>query len=227
LLLRITEDSGHFEVWDLVSGECLSHFQMGGPFEWLVTASAAARVVVGDQEGMLVFDGAVGKPVRRIDGLPARGYPLGPFPVAITPDGRKILSAGEKGTMDFWDVASGRKDRTILAHPGETAPHLREWKKRAAEDVARGRNHDVYTTAAPPEVMALAVSPDGDSVASGGADGRVKIWSTATGEEVACFPGHLNTVLSVAFCPDGTRLLSGGSDPVLRVWKRPTRAQHP
>ena len=71
----------------------------------------------------------------------------------------------------------------------------------------------------PPPVNALAISPDSRLVATGGQDGIVRLWDTATRQPVGT-PVNVDGsyLYSVAFSPDG-RLIAAGSDVgTVRVW---------
>jgi WD40 repeat protein len=57
-------------------------------------------------------------------------------------------------------------------------------------------------------VLSLAVAPDGKSLASGSADGKVKIWDLETQKTTVTLP-HEFWVQSVAFSPDGKWLAAG------------------
>ncbi len=99
---------------------------------------------------------------------------------------------------------------------GECPRHLRHWAwgfltHLTRLDLLTFRGHDC-------EVEAVAVSPDGGLVASGGADGRIKLWRPDTGREVAVLEGHTAIVCDLAFSPDGARLASGSDDGTVRLW---------
>jgi hypothetical protein len=68
-------------------------------------------------------------------------------------------------------------------------------------------------------VFALAYSPDGKLLASGSADGKVRLWEAATGKEVRQLKGHIRRVKSVAFTADGKLLVSGSHDGTARLWE--------
>ncbi|HEY6890890.1 MAG TPA: NB-ARC domain-containing protein, partial [Solirubrobacter sp.] len=68
-------------------------------------------------------------------------------------------------------------------------------------------------------VWSVAWSPSGLQLASGGADGAVRVWDTdAAGRQAATLGGHAGAVRSVAWSPDGRRLASGGDDGTLRIF---------
>ena len=60
--------------------------------------------------------------------------------------------------------------------------------------------------------------PDGQRLASGSFDHKVKVWDPSTGQETLTLHGHTDTVPAVAFSPDGWRLASASEDGTIRVW---------
>ncbi|KAH6890046.1 WD40-repeat-containing domain protein [Coprinopsis sp. MPI-PUGE-AT-0042] len=68
-------------------------------------------------------------------------------------------------------------------------------------------------------VRALALSPDGTSVAVASPNGLVRRWDLSTGEEIK---GHTSRVNAVACSPDGTHIVSSSNDKSVRVWNPST-----
>ena len=74
------------------------------------------------------------------------------------------------------------------------------------------------------DVNAVAFSPDGSLLASGGDDNTVRLWNPATGAPLHTLTGHNGDVNAVAFSPDGSLLASGGDDNTVRLWNPATGA---
>jgi WD40 repeat protein len=67
-------------------------------------------------------------------------------------------------------------------------------------------------------LVAIAYSPDGRHLATGGDDKAIRLWDARTGVELRRFFGHEQMVLAVAFSPDGRQMLSGSVDNTARLW---------
>jgi WD40 repeat protein len=61
-------------------------------------------------------------------------------------------------------------------------------------------------------VGAVAVSPDGATIATGGADGTAKLWDADTGREILTLTGHAKAVYGVSFSADGRLLATASHD---------------
>ena len=74
-------------------------------------------------------------------------------------------------------------------------------------------------------VLAVAFSPDGSTLASGSRDRTIRLWDTETGQHKLTLEGHTNGVTCLAFSPDGRTLASGSWDDTVRLWDAKT-GQH-
>lgn len=92
---------------------------------------------------------------------------------------------------------------------------------------APGTNYVTYKGQTKP-VYALAFAPNGQQIASGGADEEVKVWDAASpdSQKVFTFLDHSASVNALAWSPDGTRIASASSDRTVQVWDAFTGVVH-
>jgi WD40 repeat protein len=144
--------------------------------------------------------------------------------VALSPDGQQGLSAGADGVR-WWHVETGKElgrlERVLAtslillpdgkAIVGEELGTLTLWDLKANKEVQALVGHANA-------VNALAISPDGSRLISGGADKSVRVWNLATGRESARLEGHAAAVSAVALAADSLWSISGSADGSVCVW---------
>ena len=144
------------------------------------------------------------------------------------------VSAPVFGTAAIWDWEAGDVDRTIetgdyevvlspngelmVSLPPDFLPTL-DLGSQVADvwDFASGE-HLRSLAGHSGNVVTAAFSPEGSRLATGSADGSVRIWDVSTGDQELVLPGHARSVSWLAFSPDGTELVSAGEDGFVRVW---------
>ncbi len=108
----------------------------------------------------------------------------------ITADGRTLIAAGGRpGLFGSW-----------------IARDVAGWKKRL--DV-RGHSD---------AILAVAVAPDGKTLATAGYDRQILIWDLAAGKVVRPLKDHSDAVYGLAFSPDGRTLASCAADRTVKLW---------
>jgi WD40 repeat protein len=87
-------------------------------------------------------------------------------------------------------------------------------------DAATGRLVQELSIGPAPAPVPLAFSPDGETLAAGGASGGVNLWVVKTWQPKEPLRWHVGFVHAVAFSPDGRWLASGGLDRSVQLIDR-------
>ncbi len=68
-------------------------------------------------------------------------------------------------------------------------------------------------------VQAVAISPDGKTIASGSIDGMVNLWDADTHQLINSFQAHQAAVRSIVFQINGKFLITASLDRTMKIWK--------
>jgi WD40 repeat protein len=152
---------------------------------------------------------------------------------AVTPDGRRVVSASWDHTLKVWDLASGRVEATLEGHTDCVAacavtPDGRRVVSASADktlklwDLASGRVEATLEGHAG-GVTACAVTPDGRRVVSASEDHTLMVWDLASGRVEATLEVHAGRVTACAVTSDGRRVVSVSADKTLKLWDLASR----
>lgn len=159
-----------------------------------------------------------------LDGKPVRTSVVQVAGVTFARDGALLVFGGRPGRsgqlerVGGWSV-NDHEDTINAAACGDgwiaTASHDRTIAVRDPSNGRRLRALEGHTGG----VLALAVSPDGRVLASGGEDATIRVWNAATGALVRTIANHHDRVGALAWSPDGRYLASGSRDRTVRLWQ--------
>ena len=155
--------------------------------------------------------------------------------VAVTPDGKRAVSASWDKTLKVWDLETGRALRTLEGHGDHVLERGGDAGREAggfrvcgphAEGVGPGDGpRAAHVEGHSGAVSGVAVTPDGKRAVSASSDKTLKVWDLETGRALRTLEGHSAHVSGVAVTPDGRRAVSASWDKTLKVWDLDTGAR--
>jgi WD40 repeat protein/serine/threonine protein kinase len=225
--LLITLDGGSvLRHWDRADRRATRVVNLAGSPDvscWAMTHDGRT-VALGTKKGTVhLVEGATGREGRVIQS------PAPVVDLVLSRDGRLLATIGEDRKARVWEVATGREvDSLRLHHHHHLDLALTSDGKTlllADHPAWQVALYGIGQASAPARldhgwsVVSIAVSPDGQRVASGDTAGRVVFWDAATRKEIARFQPHACPVTRLEYSADGKLLATGGEDGLVIVWE--------
>lgn len=147
--------------------------------------------------------------------------------VVFSPVGLTLFSGDNDGVVCEWDVATGKQVRALPGYKKVSAiapaPHEKSLAIAIEGGTIHRRRSDTWElefefVGHTDEVLCLAYSPDGKTIASGGRDRSVRLWHAATGQELISFTNLPAQINGIAFSADGTMLAATCHDGNVHMW---------
>lgn len=211
--------------------------QLLNPGKVYAIALSPLEPVLASSSGTTIklWDVQTGQPLRTLTGHLDVVYCL-----AISPDGKVLISGSADKSIRLWDLQTGQRLGTIALH---TDTILSLVLSPDGRTLASGSLHDpiklwdletnrelASLSGQAGRIEALAFSQDGLWLASGSSDGTIALWDVklenlVTGRALRLLKGHALPVAVVAFEPDGKTLASGSWDGTVKLWSTRTQRE--
>lgn len=233
-ILATSDRRGTLKLWDLNRRAEIATIEQRGfgarAFAFSRDGGRLAAVIREDRRHAKIAVWTVAE--REI----AEEFPVGDRveALAFSPDDTRLLILNGDMSVEAWDF--GRRKLEALLPEAEERGHFRseaifspDVRRVAVSEGGQIRVLDLATGAElarmqafEQNVAAMAFSPDGTTLAASplftDVSTTIKLFSTASGQEVGRLVGHVSWVPGLTFTADGERLISVGADQTLRVW---------
>jgi WD40 repeat protein/biotin carboxyl carrier protein len=227
-------------VWDLSAGASTPIPTNGSPVLSAVWHPTQPQLLVTGHEDrkIRVWDVKAGREITE-------RYPLeGPHTgfvtsLAMTPDGRYLLSTGNDQTVQVWDFDAGKplygafrgrspEVRQIGISPDGQAFLFNSYDLLQIRSIRDGTQRSSLESRSGPFSDVAVFAPESGFVLTA-ATNRLELWRPgANGRPsrlVRSYEGHSLPIRSVDFAPDGAFFVSGSEDHSVRIWEVPNLAQ--
>jgi WD40 repeat protein len=146
----------------------------------------------------------------------------------FSPDGRRLVTAGDDGIARLWDAKGGQllarlaghtgaiwfatfsPDGTLVATAGQDRT-ARLWEAASGRQLRALTGHAL-------DVVSVAFDRDGRRIVTASLDRTARTWDVASGENLALLEGHMAEVTFASFHPREPLVITSSLDGTARLW---------
>jgi len=154
--------------------------------------------------------------------------------VALSPNGKYLLTGGADNEARLWDLFTGNTIQTFIGHTdwvnwADFSPDgklivtasrdatIRIWDIETGHVIKELHGHDK-------SVNDARFSHDGSKILTAGEDGTAKVWDSHTGNIVLTLEGHKKYINTAIYSVDGNFIATASGDGTVKVWNSNTGA---
>jgi WD40 repeat protein/uncharacterized caspase-like protein len=148
--------------------------------------------------------------------------------VAISSNGKTLVSGSSDKSIKVWDLSSGKLVRSLRGHTDDVNSVCFSTDGKTIASGSRDKSIKIWDLESGKQIFALtghrdsvtsvAFFPDGKTLASGSWDKSIKIWDLASKRVIKNLTGHTDGIMSISIAPNGKTLASGSADKSIRLW---------
>jgi WD40 repeat protein len=165
-----------------------------------------------------------------------KDHQKGVFALAVSADGKLLASGSWDELIKLWDLETGTLLENLTQHQASVrslaiSPDSKTLISGSFDctivlwNLPDGKVATTLTDTEP--IAAIALSTDGQLLASTGDNGIVKIWSLASGLAIAASSGNEHCIGSLAIDPDGQTIAAGTVNGYIVLWQLHQRDDAP
>jgi WD40 repeat protein len=233
-------------LWDLASGKCVATLkgkaseEDGGSGGFCLAFSPDGKMLAwGNQHSLKFWDVASRKWIH-----PPLVFPKPVHALALRADFKMVAICLSDGGLELQELASGKRmrlrdsqaawtsvlqfspdGRVLVSATWTVFRDLTRWPNELTSvvtlklwEVASGKNLGTIEVR-DGTVGALALSPDGRTLASALRLGKVRLWDSEKGKALEALPGPNERIVSLAIGPKGKTLAAGNERGVITLWE--------
>jgi WD40 repeat protein len=217
---------GKIIIWDADTKEitrCLSHHT-----DWVICIKFSPdekRLASASVDGTLkIWDAETWELVFDIDDHQDKVWTM-----AYSPNGTKIASGSYDQTVRIWNATTSKQQIQPLPHDAVVRSIV--WSPDSLRLISACNDGQIYFWSAPTgaqlgsplrahpdKINLLAISPNGELIASASVDHTARLWSTSTRKPFGRVLQHASSVSTVAFSPEGQLVATGGRENTIFLW---------